>query len=94
MRLTIHPESYAPTIFWWDSFGRFVDTDTGGGSIQNTPGIAFQEETSNTVRRKDLSINRSKRTSLIHEEALPLKRLKIDPKRKIRLTSTLNMIES
>ena len=60
---------------------RFVDTGTGDGSIHNTPGIAFQEETSDTVRQKDLSINRSKRTSLIDEEALPLKRLKIDPKR-------------
>ena len=84
MVLPIQPknlESSAPTIFWCDNFDRFVDTGTGGGSIHNTPGIALQQETSDTVRRKDLSINRSKRTSLIDEEALPLKRLKIDPKR-------------
>ena len=60
---------------------RFVDTGTGDGSIHNTPGIAFQEETSDTVRQKDLSINRSKRSSLIDEEALPWKRSKIDSKR-------------
>ena len=96
MTLPIQPknlESSAPIIFWWDNFDRFVDTGTRGESIHNTPGIGFQEETSDTVRRKDSSINRSKRTSLIDEEALPLKRLKIDPKG-IRLTSTLNVIES
>ena len=63
MTLTIqpkNPESYAPTIFWWDNFDQFVDTGTGDGSIHNTPRIAFQEEISNTVRQKNLSINRSK----------------------------------
>ena len=45
-------------IFWWDNFDRFVDTGTGGESIHNTPGTASQDETSDTVTRKDLSINR------------------------------------
>ena len=45
-----NPESSVSTIFWWDKFDHFVDTGTGGGSIHNTPGIAFQEETSDTVR--------------------------------------------
>ena len=39
-----NPESSAPTIFWRDNFDQFVDTGTGGGSTQNTPGITFQEK--------------------------------------------------
>ena len=36
--------SVAPIIFWWDNFDRFVDTGSGGGSVHNTPGVAFQEK--------------------------------------------------
>ena len=55
-----NPESPTSTIFWWDNFDRFVDTGARVGSIHNTPGIACQDETSDRVKRKDLSINRSK----------------------------------
>ena len=71
----------APVIFWWDNFDSFVDTGNGAGSIHNTPGIAFQEETVETTRRNDVTIKRSKRTSLMENETIPLKRLKIDPKK-------------
>ena len=84
MTLPIQPKdsgSYAPTIFWWDNFDRFIDTGTGGGSIHNTPGIAFQEQSADTLRRQESSINRSKRTSLANEQGPPLKRFKIDPKK-------------
>ena len=67
-------------IFWWDNFDRFVDNYTGGCSIHNTPGIAFQEETNDTVRRDQTSIARSKRTSLSFSESVP-KKIKIDPKK-------------
>ena len=84
MTLPVQPRdsaACAPVIFWWDNFDKFVDTGTGAGSIHNTPGIAFQEETYETVRRKDTSIKRSKRTSLLDTEVVPLKRLKIDSKK-------------
>ena len=45
LSLPLQPEfsfSQVPIIFWWDNFDRFVDNLTGGGSIHNTPGIAFQ----------------------------------------------------
>ena len=84
MPLPVKPKdsnACAPVVFWWDNFDSYVDTGTGAGSIHNTPGIAFQEETDETIRRKDISIKRSKRTSLVEEETIPLKRLKIDPKK-------------
>lgn len=46
-------ESSGPTMFWWDNFEWFVDTSTEGGSIQNTPGIAFQEGLDDRMRWKD-----------------------------------------
>ena len=93
MALPIQPKdsgSSAPTIFWWDNFDRFIDTGTGGGSIHNTPGIAFQEQSADTVRRQESSINRSKRTSLANEQGPPLKRFKIDPKRNPAIFSAGN----
>ena len=84
MSLPVQPkdsDTCAPVIFWWDNFDRFVDTGTGAGSIHNTPAIAFQEETCDTVKRQDITIKRSKRTSLLDADAVLLKRAKIDPKR-------------
>ena len=46
-------ESSGPIMFWWDNFEWFVDTSTEGGSIQNTPGIAFQEGLDDRMRWKD-----------------------------------------
>lgn len=46
-------ESSDPIMFWWDNFEWFVDTSTEGGSIQNTPGIAFQEGLDDRMRWKD-----------------------------------------
>ena len=83
MSLPIQPKnssSLVPTIFWWDNFDRFVDNLTGGGSIHNTPGVAFQEETPETVRRSEISINRSHRTSIVCEDAPAPKKRKINPK--------------
>lgn len=70
-----------PTIFWLDNFDKSVETITGSGSIHNTPGIAFQEVSLNTSIREELSISRSKRTSLPIDQEPPMKRFKIDPKK-------------
>ena len=83
MALPILPKdsmSLAPTIFLWDNFDLFVDNLTGAGSIHNTPGIVFQEETGDTIKRNDISIQKSKRTSITHEDAPASKRFKVDPK--------------
>ena len=73
--------SIAPTVFWWDSFDRFVDVPTGAGSIHNTPGVAFQEVTEETVNRADISISRSKRRSLnVPDDPPPSKKDRIEPK--------------
>ena len=76
-----HSSSIVPTIFWWDNFDRFVDNLTGAGSIHNTPGIAFQEETDDTIKRNESSIIPLKQTSILCKEALPAKCPKIDPKK-------------
>ena len=57
-------DAVAPTILWWDNFDRFIDSSSGENSIHNTPGVAFQEKTENTVLRADKSIPKSKRRSL------------------------------
>ena len=67
MALPIQPKdasSIVPLVLWFDNFDKFVDNTTGAGSIHNTPGVAFQEETSSTVRRPNISIPKSKRRSL------------------------------
>ena len=53
------------TIFWWDNFDRNIETASGSGSIHNTPGIAFQEISSEAVNREeDISIPKSGRRSI------------------------------
>ena len=83
LSLPLQPEfsfSQVPIIFWWDNFDRLVDNLTGGGSIHNTPGIAFQEEVDGSVRRQDVSIVPSKRT-VSFQETQPTKKPKINPKK-------------
>lgn len=46
-------ESSGPIMFSWDNFEWFVATSTEGGSIQNAPGIAFQEGLDDRMRWKD-----------------------------------------
>ena len=76
------PSSTAPTVFWFDNFDSFVDNNTGAGSIHNTPGVAFQEETSATMRRPDASIQKSKKRSLSDLEEAPATKIpKINPKK-------------
>ena len=61
----IDDDSKVTTTFWWDNFDRNVETASGAGSIQNTPGIAFQEESESTVTRdSNTSIPKSERRSL------------------------------
>ena len=84
MALPIQPKysgSSAPTIFWWDNFYRFIDTGTGGGSIHNTPGIAFQEQSADTDIKNLVSTDQREPTSLANEQGPPLKRFKMDPKK-------------
>jgi hypothetical protein len=44
-------ESQVTTTFWWDNFDRNIETASGAGSIHNTPGIVFQQESIGTVTR-------------------------------------------
>ena len=67
--MPIDAESKVTTTFWWDNFDRNVETATGAGSIHNTPGIVFQEESESTVTRDTtVSIPKSKRRSLKNQE--------------------------
>ena len=64
---SIQPKEFVPstqTIFCLDNIDWFVDITTDNRSIHNTPGKAFQDETSRTVRQKYSSLNRSKRILL------------------------------
>ena len=45
----IDEESKVLTTFWWDNFDLNIETASGVGSIHNTPGIMFQEESACTV---------------------------------------------
>ena len=84
MALPIQPKdasSIVPLVLWFDNFDKFVDNTTGAGSIHNTPGVAFQEETSSTVRRPNISIPKSKRRSLTMGDEGPASKVpKINPK--------------
>ena len=94
LSLTLQPEfsfSQVPMIFWWDNFDRFVDNLTGGGSIHNTPDIAFQEEVDGSVRRQDVSIVPSKRTSYLFNRPNLLRSQTSTP-RKLRRSLTLRLL--
>lgn len=72
-------ESQVTTTFWWDNFDRNIETASGAGSIHNTPGIVFQEESSGTVTRdNNVSIPKSKRRSLKlqEDEQVPVSTIK------------------
>ena len=67
--MPVDAESKVTTTFWWDNFDRNIETASGAGSIHNTPGIVFQEESESTVTRDTtVSIPRSKRRSLKNQE--------------------------
>ena len=68
-------------MFWWDNFDRKIDRLGGGGTINTTPGIAFQE-TVDGSRTEDftISIGKSKRRSLLVNESPPVQIHAIDPK--------------
>ena len=83
--LPIQPKSqssFVPTVFWFDNFDSFVDNNTGAGSIHNTPGVAFQEENEMTVRRPDISKEKTKRRSLPSKIDEPCPKVpRINPKK-------------
>ena len=57
------------TTFWWDNFDRNIETASGAGSIHNTPGIVFQEQSKSTITRDtNVSIPKSKRRSITTQE--------------------------
>ena len=69
------------TIFWWDNFDRNIETVSGAGSVHNTPGVVFQENSAAAVKRhEDVSIPRSKRRSLQLSTENVDKRVAINPK--------------
>ena len=70
-----------PTVFWWDNFDQNVDIEAGGGSIHNTPGVAFQEKTEPTkLCQLEQEMAKTNRRSLIVEEDEPFLFSKINPK--------------
>ena len=69
------------TIFWWDNFDRNIETVSGAGSVHNTPGVVFQENSAAAVmRHEDVSIPRSKRRSIQLSTENVDKRVAINPK--------------
>ena len=55
--------------FWWDNFDRNIETVSGAGSIHNTPGIVFQEQSKSTITcDTNVSIPKSKRRSITTQE--------------------------
>ena len=70
------------TTFWWNNFDRNIETASGAGSIHNTPGIMFQEESACTVNRNEtVSILKSKRRSVRLEDVRPIQATAINPKK-------------
>ena len=70
------------TTFWWDNFDRNIETASGAGSIHNTTGIMFQEESACTVNRNEnVSIPKSKRRSVRLEDVRPIQATAINPKK-------------
>jgi hypothetical protein len=69
------------TIFWWDNFDRSIETASGSGSIHNTPGVAFQEVSSQAVNREEnISIPMSKRRSISLINKPKATGVKVNPK--------------
>ena len=69
------------TIFWWDNFDRNIETASGSRSIHNTPGIAFQEVSSQAVNREEnISIPMSKRRSISLVDKPKATGMKVNPK--------------
>ena len=67
--MPIDAESKVTTTFWWDNFDRNIETASGAGSIHNTPGIVFQEQSKSTITRDtNVSIPNSKRRSITTQE--------------------------
>ena len=67
--MPIDAESKVTTTFWWDNFDRNIETASGAGSIHNTPGIVFQEQSKSTITRDtNVSIPKSKRRSITTQE--------------------------
>ena len=71
------------TIFWWDNFDRNIETEAGGGSIHNTPGVVFQEKNeSSAIHENEISIvhPNSKRRSITLERETDMPTTSIIPK--------------
>ena len=79
--MPIDAENKVTTTFWWDNFDRYVETASGAGSIHNTPGIVFQEESESTITRDTtVSIPKSNRRSIKNQEEEYLPFITINPK--------------
>lgn len=67
--LPLQPKSTSSsvlTVFWMDNFDHNIETSTGHGTIHNTHGVAYQEQSDSSIARKEAEeIPRSKRHSLV-----------------------------
>ena len=80
-----------PTVFWWDNFDRKISRLSGGGTINTTPGIAFQEIAEGS-RTEEFTINieKSKCRSFLLRESTPVKIHSVDPKVNPKRFETVN----
>ena len=86
----IDEESKVLTTFWWDNFDRNIETASGAGSIHNTPGIMFQEESACTFNRNEnVSIPKSKRRSIRLEDVRPIQATAVNPKKDLHLLTKI-----
>ena len=54
------------TTFWFDNFDQNIETSTGHGTIHNTHGVVYQEESVEAIRREYfVDIPRSKRRTIV-----------------------------
>ena len=80
-----------PTVFWWDNFDRKINQLSGSGTINTTPGIAFQEVVE-VSRREEFTINieKNKRRSFVLRELTPVKIHSVDSKVNPKRFETMN----
>ena len=87
----VFPYFKIPTVFWWDNFDRKIDRLSCGGTINATPGIAFQEVAEGS-RTEEFTINieKGKLRSFLLRESTPVKILSVDPKVNPKQFETVN----
>ena len=80
----IDEERKVLATFWWTTLIEMLkfETASGDGSIHNTPGILFQEESACSANRNEnFSIPKSKRRSITLEVVRPIRQQLSTPKK-------------